>query len=135
MAEESTLERALLHGGARGLAGALFGGGGRGALLGGAMGAGTQGLGTAMLGDPREGAGFGEEFKRGALGGAATGALVGPVALGTQPGGGALLKALIQQGMSKNKALAVLMGTGLLGGSASGALSGGIESGIGFGLD
>lgn len=112
-----------------GLGGLFTGNPVAGAIGGSLSGAAAQGLGDALLGHPDE-HGFLKESGRGALGGGLLGAVGGPLALGTTPGGGALLKALIAKGMSKNKAMAVLMGAGALGGSLGGAMSKGLDSGL-----
>jgi hypothetical protein len=85
------------------------------------------------MGVPKK-SGFIEEAKRGALGGAIVGGALGPIAVGTAPNGGMLLKVLMKKGMSRNKAMALLMGSGAVAGAGMGAVGGGLDSGLMFGL-
>lgn len=99
------------------------------AALGAGMGAGAQGIGDMIMGHPEKHS-FGEEAKRGAVGGALVGGLAAPLLAGSEKGGGALLHHLIREGYSKNKAMAILMGGTALAGAASGAFGKGLDSGF-----
>lgn len=100
------------------------------ALIGGGLGASSQLLGDALLGVPEEEGDSWGEFGRGALGGAITGAVANPLLVGTQKGGASLLHYLMQKGLSKNKAMALLMGSATLGGATLGGASRGLDSSI-----
>jgi hypothetical protein len=123
---ERYLSAAMLGGGAGALFSGMAGASPKGMLAKGLMGATLGGGGTA-LGDVLMG---GEPEDRwsaaghGALGAAALGAPIGAIAVGAKKGGGALLKHLMQRGMSKNKAAALLLGSAGAGGALGGAMEG-----------
>ena len=133
--KQSALARFLLRGGL----GATIGygmGGAKGALMGGLMGGGSTAIGDAALGAPKNSeSGFGGEAKRGAIGGAAMGGGLGLLAMGMDKKGMALVKNLMQKGMSKNKAMALLLGAGAVGGGGAGAALQGLEQGVVLGFD
>lgn len=91
------------------------------ALANAALSGGATMLGDAMMGEPDTLLGA---AGRGAAGGALIGMPMGFSAMGTKPGGSALIRFLMKQGMSKKAALATVLGGATVGGGLGGALSG-----------
>lgn len=118
----------LLGGSAKGLGGgALAKFVAKRAGLAGLIGAGGQAAGDAIMGVPKE-HGYAGEFGRGAVGGALAGGAVGVGSGMFQKGGAGLVHYLISKGMSKNKAIAAILGGSALGGGLMGAFDTGTNA-------
>jgi hypothetical protein len=86
---------------------------------------GTLGLGAALgAGSSAIGHGISDDE---VVGGGVSGALLGAGMTGMTPGGSALVKLLMSNGMSKGKAIAAILGAGATLGGGLGAAGGGLE--------
>jgi hypothetical protein len=135
--KESMLKRFAIQSGLGGLAGAVNSASGMHPIqhpgiaggLGAIMGGGGSLIGDAILGGPERGDVLGDSA-RGALGGGILGGSLGAIEMGAKPGGAALVRQLIAGGMSKPKALALVLGKAAMQSAGAGAAAGGINQGL-----
>jgi hypothetical protein len=89
----------------------------------------AQALGDMLMGQPEE-HGFMDEAKRGAAGGSIVGAASGALNTGMAQKGMNLVHFLMQRGIGKKAAIAMILGGGAALGAGTGALSHGLGAGL-----